>query len=172
MIRALGQTGLIPHIFHFAGHIIAVDELGIAEHAGGLAEQLFNALAVAKRLFPEFIARKQKGQAVAIGFIQKFHTAGAPQRLEAFQHFGGVFFKLVQSRAGQGEADLELALVFADEVEQHVVHGQIALARHLEQNIAVGVFVLVKGVRADVEKGVVTQPVGLMDLKNKSRRRA
>ena len=52
-----------------------------------------------------------------------------------------------------------------DELEQQGVHGQIAFARHLEEDAAVGVLVLVPGIGADIEEGVVAQAVRLMYLK-------
>ena len=52
-----------------------------------------------------------------------------------------------------------------DQGEQQGIHGQIAFARDLEEDVAIGVLIFVKGVRADVEKGVMAQTIGLMHLK-------
>ena len=107
---------------------------------------------------------------MVIGFGKQLHAARFHQFPEALDDLGRVALELVERGAGNGEAHLEAALVATDQLEQKSIHGQVALAGHLEEDAAVGVLILVKGIPPDVEKGVMPQTVGLMDLKVKANR--
>ena len=101
---------------------------------------------------------------MVVGFGQQLDASRLHQFAETLDDFGRVGLELVQRRAGNGETDLEQPAVPADQFEQQGVHGQIALAGHLEENAAVRVLVLIEGIHPDVEKGVVPQAVRLMNL--------
>ena len=116
-------------------------------------------------LFPELLRGIQKRQRMVVRLGKQFHASGGHQFPEALDDFRRVGLELIERRSGNGETDLEPAVVFADQLEQKRVHGQVAFTGHLQHDAAVRVLVLVKGVHADVEKGVVPQPVRLVDLK-------
>ena len=165
MVGAFRQDGLVAHFLHGTGQGVVVDELGIAERGGPHTEQLFDAVIVQADLLPELVRRVEEGQRVVVGLGKQLHAAGGHQLPVALDDFRGVGLELVQGRAGDGETHLELPLMAPDELEQQGVHGQIAFARHLEEDAAVGVLVLVPGIGADIEEGVVAQAVRLMYLK-------
>ena len=165
MIRTLGKHGLVAHRFHGPCQIVVVDKFRIAEDTGRYAEERFDPLVVQGDLFPELLRGIQKRQRMVVRLGKQFHASGGHQFPEALDDFRRVGLELIERRSGNGETDLEPAVVFADQLEQKRVHGQVAFTGHLQHDAAVRVLVLVKGVHADVEKGVVPQPVRLVDLK-------
>lgn len=144
MVRALGQHGLETQLFQSHGQVVVIDELRIAEGRGLFAEKPLDPLALFPDLDVEFIPGVEKGQGVGRCFGHKFHVAGIGQGLEALHHLGRVLLELVQGRARDGKSHLEGLAVTADQLEQQVVHGQIAGAGREQQGVAVVVVVLVK----------------------------
>ena len=45
-----------------------------------------------------------------VGFAEELHTAGLSESLEAVEHFRSIAVKLLESRTGNRESDLQLAL--------------------------------------------------------------
>ena len=165
MVGAFRQDGLVAHLLDGAGQGVVVDELGIAERCGPYPKKFLDAVVVQTDLLPELVRRVEEGQGMVVGLGKQFHTAGGHQFTVALDDFRGIGLELVQRRAGDGEAHLELSLMAPDEPEQQGVHGKIAFACHLEQDTAIGVLVFIPGVGPDIEEGVVAQTVGLVYLK-------
>ena len=113
----------------------------------------------------EFFRRIEKGEGMGACLGEHLHAACFHKFPVALDNLRGIGLKLVQRRAGNGKTRLEAPLMAFDESEQQGVHGQIALAGHLEQDAAVGVLILIERTLPYVEKGIVAQAVGLMHLK-------
>ena len=126
MVRAFGQHDLEAQFFQSHGQVVVVEEFRVAEGHRLFAEQTLDPRAVFLDLEVEFIPGIEKGQGVRAGFGHKLHAAGVGQGLEAVHHLGRVLLELVQGRAGDGEGHLEILAVAADQLEQQIVHGQVA----------------------------------------------
>ena len=107
----------------------------------------------------------ERGKGVVICLPQKLHAACPGQFTETVQHLRGVSLELLQSGAGDRECHLEVASVLFDEVQQKVVHRNIASLGYPAEDGSASEIVIVVGILADVEESVLPQPRRLMNLK-------
>ncbi len=159
MIRPFGQHGLEAQFFQSHGQVVVIDKLRVAESDRLLAEEPPDARAVLSDLKIKFIPGVEKGQGVRAGFGHKFHAAGVGQCPEAVHHLGRVLLELVQGRAGDGKGHLEILAVTADQLEQQIIHAQVADARSEQQRVAIAVVVLINGILAHIKNGVAAKSV-------------
>ena len=171
MIGAFGEDGVVAHVLDHLGDIVAVDQLGVAEHVRHDAEMLLDEIVMHGDLGLELLGIEERGQRVRVGLGDDLRAAGIDERLEAVEDLGLVLGELVERDAGDRERNLELALPLLDHFQQQGVHGQVAFAGDFIKNGAVGFHVLVEVALADVEEAVAAQAVGLMDLEIETDRR-
>ena len=161
---ALGKHRLEAQLIDLPADAVGIDELGVPERFRRLAEELLHQGLVFEHLVAEFGLRSQRGQGVVIGLGQEFHAAGIGQGAERINHFGGIALKLLQHAAGERKSHLECPFLLLDDIQQQLVHRQIALLCHPLEDGPVGKIVIVVGILADIEKPVQAQPRGLVDL--------
>ena len=161
---AFGQHRLESEFGDHRADAVGVDELGVAEGLRRHAEILLHRRLVLEHLVLELLLGGQGRQRVVVGLAEEFHAAGVGQLAEALDHLGGIAVELLQGGAGDGEGQLELALVLLDSLEQQLVHRQIALLGDALEDRPVGEIVIVMGVLADIEETVKAETGGLMDL--------
>ena len=165
MLGALGQYGLEPQLRHHRADLVGVDELGVAERGGFLAELLLNHGGVQFHLLHEILLRRERSERVRIGLGQKLHASRLGQSAERVEHLGSVGAELLHGRARYRERAAERPLVLLDELQQERIHRQITLARHLLHDRAIGEIVQIVVILADVEESVNLQTPRLVHLK-------
>ncbi len=107
----------------------------------------------------------KRGEGVVICLSEEFHTACLRKLTEAVQHIRSVSLKLLQGGASDRERHLEGPSVLFDEVQQEIVHRNIASLGYPAEDGPVSEIVIVVGILADVEKSVLSQSRRLMNLK-------
>jgi hypothetical protein len=146
--------------------IVIIDEFGISEHFGFLAEVFFNECSLQSDLFGEFFAAVEERKGMIIGFREKFDAAGVGEFLEGIEDLGIIAFELVHDDAGKGIGTAELSFEGLDEFENHVVCGQIALIGNFSKDF--GVFVFVEVGCIGIEDAVSSESKWLVHLKVKA----
>ena len=144
---------------------VRIDQFGVAKGLRLDAELLLDRPAVLANLVDELLFADQRGQRVGVRFGQKLDASGAGQRLKAVEHFGRVHPELFDRDARDREGNLEFLAVLADQLQQQLVHRQIAPTGHFLHDRPVRVVVQVEMVLAHVEEAVFLQSQRLVDLK-------
>ena len=116
-------------------------------------------------LGPELVHGEEEGQGMGVGLGKHFHASCVHELLEALEHVGRKLHHLIDEDAGEGEAHLKSAVMPLYLAVEKVVHGQIALLGYLAHD---GTVRLVNMVVTNVEEGIMTQTVRLMDLEIKA----
>ena len=165
-----GDGGFEAHGIDHRGHVVVINQLGVAEHLGLLAEELVDLGIVSLDLGHKLVGVVERRQAVGIGLAQELDAAGSGQFLHRVDELGYILFQLLQRGAADGEGHFELLAVFLDHVEQHLVGGQIRPLCDARDDVIVGKVIIVVVVVADVEETVMFQAERLMNLEIKTNR--
>lgn len=153
--RAVRQT----HLGQVGRKLVAVDQLGVAEDPGCLAEEVLDLPGVHLHLLLELLLAVEERERVAIGFADELAAPCVGERLEEVDHVRAPGLHLVEHHARDGVADLEVALVPPDQVEHQCRRGAIALVCDLPADLRVLRVVEVEGV--GVEDGIALEAVRL-----------
>ncbi len=102
-VNAFGQNYLITEFFDFSGKGVIVNEFGITEGGGGVAKGILNVLMLELDLAVKFWLGIEKGEAMVVGFGEKFHVAGGHQILKGVENFRGELSELFNDRTGNGK---------------------------------------------------------------------
>ena len=159
------EAGVARGVFHLGdvlGEFVVVDELGVAEEGGCLAEEVLDLPGVHVNLAVELVAGVDEGEGVVVGLADELAAAGVGELFEEVDDIGAPGLELVEADAGDGVGDAEVALVAFDEVEDEGGRGAVALVGDLVGDGLVFEVVEVEGV--GVEDGVASEAVGLVDL--------
>ena len=168
LIRALREDGPEALFLGDIRDIVVVDELRVAEGRGRDVEVFLHEAVVLIDLGPELVHGEEKGQGMGVGLGKHFHAARVHELLEALEHVRRELHHLIDEDAGEGEAHLEGAVMPLYLAVEKVVHGQVALLGHLAHDGTVRLVILVNMVVTNVEEGIMTQTVRLMDLEIKA----
>src|SRR5436853_168563 len=68
VVCAFGEDGVVAHVADEMGQVVVVDQFGVAEDAGFLAEHFFDQLVMQLDLLAEFLARVEEGERVIVSF--------------------------------------------------------------------------------------------------------
>ena len=67
MIGAFGEDGVVAHVLDHLGDVVAVDQLGVAEHVRHDAEMLLDEIVVHGDLGLELLGIEERSQRVRVG---------------------------------------------------------------------------------------------------------
>jgi hypothetical protein len=148
--------------------LIVIYQFGVSKYARCLAEEPFHSATVFVHLLDELAPRIYKTEAVIIRLGEELHAARLGKGVKSAEYFGTVLFELFEQRAGYAVRDFESALVFAYQLENHSVCGQVTFVGDLAADG--GVFVVIEIIAALVEDGVVPKSKRLVYLKVKNYR--
>ena len=102
---------------------------------------------------------------MVVGLGKELHATCRSKFLETVEHLRTVAVKLLESGSGDGECHLECSLLLFNLLEKKLIHRKIAFLGYPAEDGTVGEIVVVVRVLTYVEKPVLSQTVGLMDLK-------
>ena len=168
MIGAFGEHGFVSHFFDDGGNVVAIDQFSVAENFGRDAETIPDHAVVQFHLFGELLQIVKRRQRMGIGFREQFHAARVHKAAKTVNHLGLILGELFQRHAGDGKRHFKTAVLPPDQLQKQLVHGQIAFAGHFFHNGTVGFGVFVEMILSDVKEAVVSQSVGLVNLKVKA----
>ena len=102
---------------------------------------------------------------MVVGLGKELHATCRSKFLETVEHLRAVAVELLESGSCDGECHLECSLLLLYLLKKKLIHRKIALLSYSAENGTVGEVVIVMRVLTYVEKPVLSQTVGLMDLK-------
>ena len=162
-IHALADHGTVPaHPRDVSADLVGVDQLGVAEHVGRLAEEALDHRLLDANLLLELAAAEQEAERVMAGLGDELAAARVGKLLEQVDHVRRPLLELLQRHAADRVAHAEAALMAADQIQDLDRGRPVALVRHLAQDALVGRRVEVE--RIGVEHRVAAQSKGLMHL--------
>ena len=170
VLGPLGQHTVEPHGSHDIPDVIRINQRGVTEHLGLLAEQLLDLPRHPHRLLPEAVLVGQRGKAMGIRLGQELHTPSLVQFLQKLDDRRGVVLQQLNRASGNGERHLEESGVVLGHLEQGLQGRNVGLLRRRGDALLVLVVVVVVMVRTDVKEAVTFQMYILMNLKIKANR--
>jgi hypothetical protein len=167
-IRPFRQDDAVAHFFHGLCKIIVIDQFGMSKRLPGLTEEGHHFFLVQRYLLFKLPQGKEKGERMVVCFVEEFDASRIGKSFEAVQDIHPVLFKLINDGARDGIGNPEISPVPLDQIQHDPVGREIAFFGDLVEDRAVFFFVLVVMVMVDVEKRIVPQSTGLMDLEVKT----
>ena len=171
LVHAFGKGGLETKAGQQDRKVVVVDEFGVQESRGLLAEEIFYAGGVLLDLAREFVVGVEVGEGVVLRLADEFHATRVGKGFQAVHGLGHVLLEKVERRARYGEGYLEGALVPPDEFEQEGAQRQVACAGVMLHAVTVLVVVLVDVVFPEVEDRVSAELIRFVQCQAKVYRR-
>ena len=164
MLGSFGDYALVAHGEYLGSKLVAIDELGVAEHLGRLTEEFLDFLVMHLDLVGKLLGIDKRCERVSIGLGQKLHAAGVGEFLEQVDKLGDVHLKLLESGACDGDGTLEGSLGVLDHLEEALGGGDVAALGYAGDDVVVGKVVIIVVVVAYVKEAVSFQTEWLMYL--------
>jgi len=105
---------------------------------------------------------------MVVCFVEEFDASRVGKPLETVQDIHPVLFKLIDDGTRDGIGNPEISPVPPDQIQHDPVGGEITFFGDFMEDLTVFFFVLVIMVMIDIEKSIVPQSTGLMDLEIKT----
>ena len=105
--RSVSRAAVLPQAAEVAGQLVAVDQFGVSEDGGGLADEVLYEFGVQVDLVFKLVAAVEKGEAVVVGLAEELDAPGLGQRLQHVDDFGAVLLELLDDGAGYGDGESE-----------------------------------------------------------------
>ncbi len=156
VLGTLNIDALIAHVGCHAANLVAIDEVGVANHLGSNTEHLLDALCLALNLVLETLLVADGSKAVAIGLGHEVHLTGLGQLLQQVDYVGSILLQHLHSNTREREGALE-GLVLLAHLQQSVKGGHVAIVGGVTDSALVLVVVVVIVVLADVKETVALQ---------------
>jgi len=168
MLGALCQHKIKTHLCNHFAYSIRIDQLGISESSRGLAEMLFNLFLLYLNLLYKFFFAFQGSECVRMRLSNEFYISGSGKRFKAIKHIRSILFKLVDCSSRYREANLKGRPKLIYQIEQYLVHGDVAFISHPPHDKTVLLLIIILMIGTNIEKTVGFQPIGLMYLEIKT----
>ena len=165
VLGTLGDDTLVSHGEDLGCQIVAIDQLGVAEHLGLLTEELLDLLVVHLDLTCKLVGIGQRGQRVGIGLGEELDATRGGEFLEEVDELGHIHLELLEGGAGDRDGTLEGALRLLDHAQQRLCGGDVRALGYTGDDVVVGEIVIVVVVVAYVEETVSLQTERLVNLK-------
>jgi len=159
---------MVSHALYNIRKIIVVNEFGMAKRPGRPTKEHFYLLFMKRRLLSKFPKRKQKGKGMVICLANELHASCFGKPHKTVQNIATMVFKLIKENARNRKCDPEFSLMSFNAIEDHSVGRQITFFGQCIQYGEISFPVLVKMVVINIEKGIVSQPLRLMDMEVKT----
>jgi hypothetical protein len=105
---------------------------------------------------------------MVVCFIDEFYASRVGKSLETVQNIHSVIFKLIDEGTRYGIGNPEISPVPPDQIQHDPVGGEITFFGDFMEDQSVFIFIFVIMVMIDIEKSIVPQSTGLMDLEIKT----
>jgi hypothetical protein len=159
---------MVSHLLYNIREVIVVNEFGMAKRPGRLTKEHCYLLLMQYRLLSKFPERKQKRKGMVICLTNELHTSCIGEPHETVQNIGAMVFKLFKENASDRKCDPEFSLMSCNDIEDHFVGRKITFFGQRIQYGEISFPVLVNMVVINIEKGIVPQPLRLMDMEVKT----
>ena len=168
MAGTIGDGTFESHAIDHTGDVVVIDKLGVAEHFGLHAEQLFYFCVMSLDLKCKLFGILQRRQAVCIGLTQNFHAPSFGKLLHGIDELRNVLFQLFKRCAAYGKSNFEFLSIVANHLQQGFACRHIRAMSNASDDVIIGKVIVVVVVIADVEESVVLQTEWLVYLKIKT----
>jgi hypothetical protein len=168
MIGAFADNALEAELRDQVGEIVVVNQFGVAEDLGFLAEVFFDESALEVDLFGELFSAIEERKGMIIGFGEEFDAPCVGKSLEGVEDLWIILLELLDDDAGERIRTAEMAVVLFDQVEHDLIGRKITFVRDFPKNLGIFIFIEVNGV--GIEDTVSSKSIRLMDLKIKAYR--